>query len=94
MTDEITLCKHGNPAGECSTCAEHQIYKAATERRKERGIKLKRISLMAEVSQVEAFHELFEVWVERYGKTGAVDVLLKLMAEVEVRIREAEKVDV
>ena len=71
--------------------AEKQVFLSATLRRRANGIRLKRITLLAEESQVEAFNILWESYVERFGKVKAVDVLLKLMAEVEARVREVER---
>ena len=70
--------------------AEKEIYRAGALRRRERGIRLKKICMMAEESQVEAFAILWESFVERWGKRRAVDVLLKGMAEIEVSVRDAE----
>lgn len=69
---------------------EKATFRAATERRRAAGIRLRRISFMADSSQVEAFTSLWDGWVERFGKNAAVDVLLKLMSEVEARIREEQ----
>jgi len=72
------------------TSEEKAAFKSATERRRANGIRLKRITLCAEASQVQGFNEIWEVWVERYGKNSAVDVLLRLMSTVEARIREED----
>jgi len=57
---------------------EKQTFLAATNRRKEAGIKLGRISFMATKEQVESFNELLNSWVERWGKNKAVDALLSM----------------
>lgn len=72
------------------TESEKATFKAATERRRLNGIRLKRITLLADASQVEAFTIIWSSWVERYGKNSAVDVLLRLMSTVEARIREED----
>jgi len=69
---------------------EKQIFKSATERRREAGIRLGRISFMATKEQVESFNELFDSWVSRWGKNKAVDVLLSMMSGIEARLRDGE----
>jgi hypothetical protein len=71
--------------------AEKATFRAATERRKALGIRLRKICFMAEAAQVEDFNFLWEGWVERFGKRKAVDVLIKLMSEIECRIREEDE---
>jgi hypothetical protein len=68
--------------------ATKAIFAAAAERRKQRGIKLKRIGLMAEAGQVEVFHMIYSGWVERFGKEDAVDFLVSMMCEAETKLRE------
>ena len=70
--------------------ADKATFKAATERRKALGIRLRKICFMAEAAQVEDFNFLWEGWVERFGKRKAVDVLIKLMSDVEARLRDQE----
>jgi len=67
---------------------DKQIFKSATERRREAGIRLGRISFMATKEQVESFNELFDSWVSRWGKNKAVDVLLSMMSGIEARLRD------
>jgi len=69
---------------------EKQTFLAATNRRKEAGIKLGRISFMATKEQVESFNELLNSWVERWGKNKAVDVLLSMMSGIEAGVRDEE----
>ena len=69
---------------------EKQTFLAATNRRKEAGIKLGRISFMATKEQVESFNELLNSWVERWGKNKAVDVLLSMMSGIEARVRDGQ----
>ncbi len=47
---------------------EKAIFKSATDRRRANGIRLRKISFMADASQVEAFTILWESWVEKFGK--------------------------
>ena len=68
--------------------ATKAVFVAAAEQRKLRGIKLKKIGLMADSSQVEAFHLIYEGWVQRFGKEDAVDFLVATMCEAEVKLRE------
>ncbi len=69
---------------------EKATFKRATERRRENGIRLKRITLLAQPSQVEGFTELFDSWVIRWGKSRALDELIRIMSIVEARIRDKE----
>jgi hypothetical protein len=68
--------------------ASKAVFVAAAERRKQRGIELKRIGMMAEKGQVEVFNYLFDGWVQRFGKEDAVDFLIAGMCEAEARLRE------
>ena len=63
-------------------------FKAAAERRKENGIRLKRITMLAEAGQVEAFNIVWEEWVRRYRKMGAVDLLIRCISAGEARIQD------
>ena len=73
--------------------AEKATFKRATERRRENGIRLKRITLLAEPSQVAGFTELFDSWVIRWGKTRALDELIRIMSIVEARLQDKERAD-
>lgn len=77
--------------GQDLTEAEKKVFLDATNRRKERGLKLKRICLLAESSQVEAFYCLFDSWVIRWGKERAMDELIRLMGLVEARVQDKER---
>jgi hypothetical protein len=70
------------------TDEQKAVFSMATERRKQNGIRLKRISLAAEESQVELFHGIYDGWVQRMGKEDALDYLLSWLCEGEVRLRE------
>ena len=65
-------------------------FQRATQRRKENGIRLKRFTVQAEQSQVEALNILLDAWVERYGKTLALDHLIVLWSRAEARVRDQE----
>jgi hypothetical protein len=71
--------------------SEKATFKAATERRKAAGIKLGRITLLAEKSQVEGFNELWDSWVARWGKNLAVDHLIRIMGQVEARLQDKKR---
>jgi hypothetical protein len=71
--------------------AEKAIFRAATERRKQRGIKLQRFSVMLDKSQVEGLYILWDAWVDRWGKERAADELIRLMARVEARLMDKER---
>lgn len=71
--------------------ADKQAFLRAAERRRERGIRLRRISLAAEESQVVAFNELYSAWVERWGKSGALDRVIRIMAGVETKLRDKDR---
>jgi len=69
---------------------EKKIFLDATNRRKAAGIRLKRIALMADASQVEGFNILYDSWVERWGKRRALDELIRIMSIVEARLRDRD----
>lgn len=69
---------------------EKATFKAASERRRETGIKLKRVCVTMSAKQVEAFYIVWDAWVERFGKNMAVDGLISLMSRVEARMRDGE----
>jgi len=66
-------------------------FKRATERRKENGIRLKRITMFADTSQVEGFNELWDSWTIRWGKSRAMDELIRIMSIVEARLQDKER---
>jgi hypothetical protein len=70
--------------------SDKQVFLAAANRRKENGLRLKRISFMAESAQVEAFNLIWSEWVQRYGKQQAVDHLILLICRAEARYRDGE----
>jgi hypothetical protein len=70
---------------------EKAIFKSAGERRKERGIVLRKFSFMAESNQVFALNELLDSWIQRFGKEQAIDHLIVLWGRVEARLRDKER---
>jgi hypothetical protein len=58
------------------------------ERRRQNGIRLKRITLTADEQYVELFHAIYEAWVAEWGKEGALDYLLSAMCEATVKLQE------
>lgn len=72
--------------------ATKAIFVAAGERRKQLGIRLKRICLMADATQVEAFNSIYDGWVQRWGKEDAMDFLIAELCDAEVKLREWERV--
>lgn len=70
---------------------QKKVFKDAGERRKQAGIKFKRICIFAEASQVEAFNILFDSWCERFGKAKALDHLILLWSRVEARLRDKDR---
>jgi hypothetical protein len=73
------------------TDEEKATFRAAGERRKAAGIRLRRIYLLADANQVESFNVLWESWCTRWGKQRAMDELLRFMSLVESRVRDKER---
>ena len=73
------------------TDEEKATFKRAADRRTAAGVRLKRITLMADENQVASFNELFDAWVRRVGKQRAVDGLLGLMSAAEARFQDRER---
>jgi len=67
---------------------EKEVFRHASERRTANGIRLKRITIQAEAGQVEAFNIVWEEWVQRYRKMGAVDLLIRCISAGEARIQD------
>jgi len=67
---------------------EKALFQAHTERRRERCIRLRKVSFFAEQHQVEGFFEIFDTWVERWGKEGASDMTVSAMCAAEARYRD------
>jgi len=70
---------------------EKALYRAATERRKLAGIKLKRFAIMADENQVVSLNSLWDSLVERFGKQSAVDHLIRMWGAAEARLRDNER---
>jgi hypothetical protein len=70
---------------------EKLLYRAATERRRAAGIRLKRFAVLADANQVESLNQLWDAWVERDGKQCAVDRLLRMWSHEEARLRDQER---
>lgn len=75
-----------------ATDDEKLVWQGAAQRRRENGIRLKRVCFAADESQVEAFNLVWEAWIERWTKKGAVDRLILMMCRAEARLRDAENV--
>ena len=67
---------------------EKSFWKGHTERRRERGMRLKQIKFFAEASQVKGFFSLFEDWVLRWGKETATDLVIASMCDAEARYQD------
>ena len=68
---------------------EKELYQRAAARRRENGVRLKQVRMFVLESQAEAFYEVFEnAWVTRYGKTGAMDLLIRCISAGEARIQD------
>lgn len=73
------------------TDAEKEIFRAATERRRQNGVRLRKVTFMAEASQVDSFNLLLDSFIRRWGKEQAIETLLWVMARLESRMLEKEK---
>jgi hypothetical protein len=71
--------------------AEKKVFLDATNRRKARGVKLRKFSVMAERSQVEGLSELYDAWVTRFGKELALDHLILMWGRAEARLCDADQ---
>lgn len=73
------------------TDAEKEIFRAATERRRQNGVRLRKVTFMAEASQVDSFNLLLDSFIRRWGKEQAIETLLWVMSKVEARMQEKER---
>jgi hypothetical protein len=73
--------------------AEKQTFQRAAARRRDNGVRLKLLRMFVEESQAVAFNEVWESWLLRWGKVGAMDRLIRLMCTVEARVRDQENAD-
>ena len=71
--------------------AEKKVFLDATNRRKANGVRLRRWTVMAEVSQIEALNELWSAWIVRFGKITAIDHLIVLWGRAEARLRDRDE---
>lgn len=67
------------------------MYRAATERRKLAGIRLKRFAIMCDENQVVSLNSLWDSLVERFGKQAAVDHLIRMWSHAEARLCDKER---
>ena len=82
--------KKGHQGGEnCVTCIEHAVFKAAGERRREKGIKLGRWTIMVDKNQLASIDEFYQGWVEMFGKQRAADYLIVCMRKADEALRES-----
>lgn len=70
---------------------EKETFRAASERRKKAGIRLKRFAIMADENQVVSLNSLWDSLVERFGKQSAVDHLIRMWGAAEARLRDSER---
>jgi hypothetical protein len=63
-------------------------FLAATQRKIERGKRDKLIRMFAEESQVEAFYEVWKVWLDRWSKERAMDALIASICDAEARYQD------
>ncbi len=68
---------------------EKQTFLAATNRRKAAGIRLRKVTFMADENQVISFNEFFSDWVEHLGKQHAVDYLIVAMQKADEALQRA-----
>jgi hypothetical protein len=63
---------------------EHKaIFRDAAARRKAKQIESGLIRMFAEIHQVEGFNEIWETWIERWGKSLSMDHLIRAMCVEE-----------
>jgi hypothetical protein len=68
--------------------AEKQTFLAATNRKIEKGKRDKLIRMFAEEGQVEAFYEVWKVWLDRWSKERAMDALIASICDAEARYQD------
>jgi hypothetical protein len=64
------------------------VFLAATNRKIERGKRAKLIRMFAEAEQVEAFYEVWKVWLDRWSKERAMDALIASICDAEARYQD------
>jgi hypothetical protein len=64
------------------------VFLAATNRKIERGKRAKLIRMFADAEQVEAFYEVWKVWLDRWSKERAMDALIASVCDAEARYQD------
>jgi hypothetical protein len=64
------------------------VFLAATERKIARGKRAKLIRMFAEAEQVEAFYEVWKVWLDRWSKERCMDALIASLCDAEARYQD------
>jgi hypothetical protein len=65
-----------------------KVFLDATNRKIERGKRDKLIRMFAEESQVEAFYEVWKVWLDRWSKEKCMDALIASVCDAEARYQD------
>lgn len=69
---------------------QKQIFKAAAERRKANGIKLRQFRVLVESNAAASLSDFWNGWVETLGKEHATDYLLLSMRKADEALRSAQ----
>lgn len=72
----------------CETCLLHAMFKANAARRVANGLKNGMLTVRADQSQIVAFNELWETWMDRWGKEKAMDAVIASMCDSEARYQD------
>jgi hypothetical protein len=67
---------------------EKAVFLLATNRKIERGKRAKLIRMFAEPEQVEAFFEVWKIWLDRWSKERAMDALIASICDAEARYQD------
>ena len=67
---------------------EKDTFLAATNRKIERGKRDKLVRMFAEAEQVEAFYEVWKVWLDRWSKERCMDALIASVCDAEARYQD------
>ena len=67
------------------------VFKAATLRRREAGIRLRRWTISMEASAVASAGDMWDFWVQHLGKERATDYLLVCMRKGTEALERARK---
>jgi hypothetical protein len=71
--------------------ADKEVFRAASVRRREAGIRLKRVSITMSQEQVEAWYIAYDALVETVGKNKTVDGIILMMARWVAKLRDKER---